>query len=143
MPLFFIQSSSRKRTAVPPTDGQRKTFRDLLMFLLSLCERAVFQPRLPDERLRIISEPDLIYVPSRWGHPNDLPRRGRHQSPPTRGHSKHAWERERGGTPKHPQGCLCMGTCARTLCKCILCACVCACVYEQCGHERMALCKKK
>lgn len=107
------------------------------MFLLSLCERPGFWPRLPDERLRIISKPDLIYVLCRWGHPNDLPRHGHHQSPPTRGQRKHAWERERGGTPKHPQGCLCVGTCAHTLCKCIFRKCLC--VYE-CVDMREWIC---
>lgn len=111
----FASKSLRKWTSIPGTDSQRKAFWDLLMFPLSLRERPGFWPRLPDERLRIISEPDLIYVLCRWGHPNDLPRHGRHPSPPTRGHSKHVWGRKRGGTPKHPQGCLCVGTCAHTL----------------------------
>lgn len=65
------------------------------MFLLSLCEKPHLLLQLPDERLRIISKPDLIYVLCRRGHPNDLPRHGHHQSPPTRGHCKHAWESER------------------------------------------------
>lgn len=128
-PGFFSQTESlllcleifKKMDINPGTDSQIKAFWDLLMFPLSLRERPGFWPRLPDERLRIISEPDLIYVLRRWGHPNDLPQHGRHPSPPTRGHSKHAWGRKRGGTPRHPQGCLCVGTCAHTLQRCMFC----------------------
>lgn len=64
-------------------------------FFCPSVEKANFWQQLPDERLRIISKPDLIYVPCRQGHPNDLPRHGHHQSPPTRGHCKHAWGSER------------------------------------------------
>lgn len=86
---------------------------------------------LPDERLRIISGADLIYVLCRWGHPNDLPLHGRHQSPPTRGHGEHAWERERGGTPRQPQGCVYMRAREHALHKCgpvnvFVCAWMCA-----------------
>lgn len=86
-----------------------------------------FWPRLPDERLRIISKADLIYVLCRWGHPNDLPRHGRHQSPPTRGHSRHAWERELGGTPNTHRAVyvwahvhiLCTNVCSVNVCVCM------------------------
>lgn len=100
----FASKSLRKWTSIPGTDSQIKAFWDLLMFPLSLRERPSFWPRLPDERLRIISEPDLIYVLCRWGHPNDLPRHGRHPSPPTRGHSKHALGKNAGWHAKAPTG---------------------------------------
>lgn len=126
VPLFHLEIF--KKMDINPLNGWSNKNRSgtyWCFFCPSVKDPIGFWPRLPDEHLRIISEADLIYVLCRWGHPNDLPRHGRHQSPPTRGHSKHAWERERGGTPKHPQGCLCLGTCADTLYKCIFCKCLC------------------
>lgn len=79
-------------------------------FCPSVWDTIRFWPRPPDERQRIISKADLIYVLCRWGHPNDLPHRGHHQSPPTRGYSKHAWEGELVGRPNNPQGCVHMWT---------------------------------
>lgn len=105
--------------------GQIIILWDLLMFFCpSEWDPIGLWPSLPDEHLRIISEADLIYALCRWGHPNDLPCHGCHQSPATRGHSEHAWEREPGGTAAPTGLCVCVGMCGLCFGRCVMLICL-------------------